>query len=55
MALVHATAAIRFGANQVISVMAINIAFLGLPPLLSGALFASTRRRVTKAAARSCR
>jgi ABC-type uncharacterized transport system permease subunit len=42
VALVHATAAIRFGANQVVSGMAINIAFLGLPPLLSGALFAST-------------
>jgi general nucleoside transport system permease protein len=42
VALVHATAAIRFGANQVVSGMAINVAFLGLPPLLSGALFAST-------------
>lgn len=42
VALVHATAAIRFGANQVVSGMAINIAFLGLPPLLCGALFATT-------------
>src|SRR6202023_1451113 len=41
-ALVHATAAIRFGANQVVSGMAVNVVFLGLPPLLSGALFAST-------------
>jgi ABC-type uncharacterized transport system permease subunit len=39
--LVHATAAIRFGANQVVSGAAINILFLGLPPLLSGALFGS--------------
>jgi ABC-type uncharacterized transport system permease subunit len=42
VALVHATAAIRFGANQVVSGAAINILFLGLTPLLSGALFAST-------------
>ncbi|MBV8200680.1 MAG: ABC transporter permease [Acidobacteria bacterium] len=42
VALVHATAAIRFGADQVVSGAAINILFLGLPPLLSGALFAST-------------
>lgn len=42
VALVHATAAIRFGAGQVVSGAAINILFLGLPPLLSGALFAST-------------
>src|ERR1700732_3897232 len=39
VALVHATAAIRFGANQVVSGMAVNVVFLGLPPLLSGALF----------------
>jgi ABC-type uncharacterized transport system permease subunit len=42
VALVHATATIRFGADQVVSGAAINILFLGLPPLLSGALFAST-------------
>jgi ABC-type uncharacterized transport system permease subunit len=42
VALVHAVAAIRFGANQVVSGAAINVLFLGLPPLLSGALFAST-------------
>ncbi len=36
---VHAVASIRFGANQVVSGTAINIVFLGLPPLLSGALF----------------
>ena len=42
VALVHAVAAIRFGADQVVSGAAINILFLGLPPLLSGALFAST-------------
>jgi len=40
--LVQAVAAIELGADQVVSGMAINILFLGLPPLLSGALFAST-------------
>ncbi len=42
VALVHATAAIRFGADQVVSGAAVNVLFLGLPPLLSGALFGST-------------
>jgi simple sugar transport system permease protein len=39
---VHAQATIRFGADQVVSGMAINILFLGVPALLSGALFDST-------------
>ncbi len=42
VALVHAMASIVCGADQVVSGLAINIVFLGLPPLLSGALFAST-------------
>jgi simple sugar transport system permease protein len=42
VALLHATASIRFAADEVVSGMAINILFLGLPPLLSGAFFAST-------------
>lgn len=42
VALVHAVASIRRGANQVVSGMAVNIVFLGLPPLLSGAFFAAT-------------
>jgi general nucleoside transport system permease protein len=42
VALVYAVAAIELGADQVVAGMAINILFLGLPPLLSGALFAST-------------
>jgi simple sugar transport system permease protein len=42
VALVHAAATIACGADQVVSGLAINILFLGLPPLLSGALFAST-------------
>jgi general nucleoside transport system permease protein len=41
IALVHALAAIRFRANQVVSGTAINLLFAGLPPLLSGALFKS--------------
>jgi ABC-type uncharacterized transport system permease subunit len=39
---VHALATIRYGADQVVSGTAINIAFLGLPALLCGALFDST-------------
>lgn len=42
VALVHAVACIRFGADQVVSGTAINILFLGVPALLSGALFDST-------------
>lgn len=42
VAAVHALATIRYGADQVVSGMAINIAFLGLPALLCGALFDST-------------
>jgi len=39
---VHALATIRYGADQVVSGTAINVAFLGLPALLCGALFDST-------------
>jgi simple sugar transport system permease protein len=42
VASVHAVACIRFKADQVVSGMAINILFLGVPALLSGALFDST-------------
>ncbi|HVF48873.1 MAG TPA: ABC transporter permease [Pyrinomonadaceae bacterium] len=42
VAAVHAVACIRFKANQVVSGTAINILFLGVPALLSGALFDST-------------
>jgi simple sugar transport system permease protein len=42
VATVHAVASIRFGADQVVSGAAINILFLGLPPLLAGAWFGST-------------
>ncbi|HVT58258.1 MAG TPA: ABC transporter permease [Thermoanaerobaculia bacterium] len=42
VALVHAVATIRFQADHVVSGTAINILFLGVPPLVSGALFAST-------------
>jgi simple sugar transport system permease protein len=41
-ALVHAFVCITCRADQVVSGMAINILFLGLPALLSGALFDST-------------
>jgi len=39
---IHAVACIRYRADQVVSGMAINILFLGLPALMSGALFQST-------------
>jgi len=42
VALIHAVACIRYRADQVVSGMAINILFLGVPALLSGALFEST-------------
>lgn len=42
VALVLATACIRFEANEVVAGMGINILFLGLPAVLSGALFLSS-------------
>ena len=39
---IHATACIRYKADQVVSGTAINILFLGVPALMSGALFDST-------------
>src|ERR1051325_11863329 len=42
VAAIHAVACIRFKADQVVSGTAINILFLGLPALMSGALFASS-------------
>jgi simple sugar transport system permease protein len=42
VAAIHALACIRFKADQVVSGTAINILFLGVPALLSGALFDST-------------
>jgi general nucleoside transport system permease protein len=42
VALIHGVACIRFKADQVVSGTAINILFLGVPALLSGALFQST-------------
>lgn len=42
VALVHAVASIEFKADQVVVGTAINILFLGVPALVSGALFEST-------------
>ncbi|MGH9836215.1 MAG: ABC transporter permease [Blastocatellia bacterium] len=42
VAALHAVATINYRADQVVSGMAINILFLGVPALLSGALFDST-------------
>ena len=42
VALILATACIRFEANEVVAGMGINILFLGLPAVLSGALFLSS-------------
>jgi len=50
VAALHAVATINFRADQVVSGTAINILFLGVPALLSGALFESTgaTRQLTK-------
>src|SRR5687767_13569610 len=42
VATIHAVACIRYKADQVVTGTAINILFLGVPALLSGALFDST-------------
>ncbi len=42
IAAIHAVACIQFKADQVVSGMAINILMIGIPALLSGALFEST-------------
>lgn len=42
VAAIHGVATIRYQADQVVSGMAINILFLGVPALLSGAFFDST-------------
>jgi ABC-type uncharacterized transport system permease subunit len=42
VSLIHAVASISFRADQVVIGTAINIMFLGMPALLSGALFGST-------------
>lgn len=42
VAAIHATACIHFQADHVVSGTAINILFLGVPALASGAMFAST-------------
>ncbi|MEO6727078.1 MAG: ABC transporter permease [Blastocatellia bacterium] len=42
VAALHALATVRYRADQVVSGTAINMLFLGVPALLSGALFAST-------------
>src|SRR5688572_19496499 len=42
VAAIHAYVCIDLGADQVVSGTALNILFLGVPALLSGAMFAST-------------
>jgi simple sugar transport system permease protein len=42
VALIHAIASIEFKADQVVVGTAINILFLGVPALISGAIYAST-------------
>ncbi|MCI0486770.1 MAG: ABC transporter permease [Blastocatellia bacterium] len=42
VSLIHAVASIEFKADQVVVGMAINILFIGVPALVSGALFEST-------------
>src|SRR5436309_2149089 len=42
IALIHATACIRFRADQVVTGTAINILMIGVPGFLSGALFLSS-------------
>src|SRR5688572_27002978 len=42
VASIHAVACIRFDSNQVVTGTAINILMLGVPTLLSGAMFQST-------------
>ena len=42
VAAIHAVVCIYFGADQVVSGTAINILFLGVPALMSGALFSSS-------------
>jgi len=42
VALIHAVASIEFKADQVVVGTAINILFLGVPALISGAIYAST-------------
>jgi simple sugar transport system permease protein len=42
VSLIHAVASIGFKADQVVVGTAVNILFLGVPPLISGAMFEST-------------